>query len=540
MTLKFALPPLSGPVAANIDPAEIERRIADLPVLNAAESSHQLFSTLSQLNRQPLDDKVRLQLLELYRRPVHFVCAEQQKRYLGLPIPLPRDSRMVAERVHQFQTEMAYGYKRLVIGFREAGGREPETVSAAALATQRSIRYLTLVLARSYELYAPVPEGTWREIHQLYRYAETEGFTEVAVADELNAAVAHSSVGHAYKQALLLGFSDPYHLPAQLLPKIDRYLDAYAPLAQITPVTVALNPECQFLVDLENDRAGVANTDSLQVTAESRYRLLSTLGLARAMHQQLSGLRNGQQPPPDTLGKDFYANRGEDMLARLITSWGVNPRRYFPRTPKDGTEAEVVRGIDDINFCVNGGQTFTLSTAEVGPQPVRREISGQNPESGIPADRRTISIEPWNLLEESAGGFSLMSTNTNIRHIHVGDLIAVRMAGHQTAGWGIAVVRWVQSPGSDQVEIGVQRLAPTAKPGAVAVNGASGNSFAIALRLPELRLLRQPETLITPCGSFKPRGILILDDGYRTYQIRPVRLVNLTGSFEQFEFAFLD
>ncbi len=539
MTLQFALPPLSGPLAANVDPAEIERRIANLPVLNAAESSHQLFSTLSKLNRRPLDDKIRLQLLELYRRPVHFVCAEQQKRYLGLPVPLPQDSRLVAERVHQFQVEMAYGYKRLVMGFGELGGRERETVSAAALAAQRSIRYLTQVLARSYELYAPVPEGTWREIHRLYRYAETEGITEVPVADGLNAAVAHSSVGHAYKQALLLGFSDPYHLPAQLLQKIDQYLDAYAPLSQITPVTAALKPECQFLVNLETDGAGIANTETLRVTAESQYRLLTTLGLAWAMHQQLNGLRTGQLLPPDTLGKDFYANRGEDMLTRLITSWGVNPKRYFPRTPKDGAETEVVRGIDDISFCVNGGETFIPSTTEVGPRPVQHGISGQNTGSGIPADRRTISIEPWYLLDESAGGFSLMSTGTSDRHIHVGDLIAVRMVD-QKAGWAIAVVRWVRNPGSDQLEIGVQRLAPTATPVAVAVNGASVDRFATALRLPALKLLRQPETLVTPCGSFKPQGMLILDDGYRTHRIRPTRLVNLTGSFEQFEFALLD
>ncbi len=537
MTLQFALPQLSGSVVVNFDPAEAERWLADLPVLNAAESSHQLISALTRLNRQPLDDKTRLRLLELYRRPVHIVCAEQQKRYLGLPLPLPQDSRLVAERVHQFQVEMAYGYKRIVLGFSESSERGPEATPELALATQRAIRYLTLGIGRSYELYAPVPEGTWREMHELYRYAETKGITAVPVDDGLNAAIAHSSIGHAYKQALLLGVSDPYHLPAQLLQKIDQYLDAYAPLAQITPVMAALKTECQFLVSLESDRANIVDTENLRFTTDSQYRLLDTVGLVLTMHEQLSALRNGEQPTPDALGKDFYANRGQEMLIRLITSWGVNPKRHFSRTPKDGAKAEVVHGIGNIRLCVNGGAAFTPSTAEVGPQPERLEIGSQNAAPGAPADRKTVSGVPWILLDESAGGFSLGSSGAAGRHIQVGDLIAVRIVDLKTE-WGIAVVRWARSSKSDQIEIGAQRLAPAAEP--VAVNSPPGNNFAMALRLPEVKPLRQPQTLITPCGSFKPQRILILDDGFRTYQIRATRLVNQTGSFEQFEFVFLD
>ena len=537
MTLQFALPQLSGSVVVNFDPAEAERWLADLPVLNAAESSHQLISALTRLNRQPLDDKTRLRLLELYRRPVHIVCAEQQKRYLGLPLPLPQDSRLVAERVHQFQVEMAYGYKRIVLGFSESSERGPEATPELALATQRAIRYLTLGIGRSYELYAPVPEGTWREMHELYRYAETKGITAVPVDDGLNAAIAHSSIGHAYKQALLLGVSDPYHLPAQLLQKIDQYLDAYAPLAQITPVMAALKTECQFLVSLESDRANIVDTENLRFTTDSQYRLLDTVGLVLTMHEQLSALRNGEQPTPDALGKDFYANRGQEMLIRLITSWGVNPKRHFSRTPKDGAKAEVIHGIGNIILCVNGGAAFTPSTTEVGPQPARREIGSQNAVPGAPADRKTVSGVPWILLDESAGGFSLGSSGAAGRHIQVGDLIAVRIVDLKTE-WGIAVVRWARSSKSDQIEIGAQRLAPAAEP--VAVNSPPGNNFAMALRLPEVKPLRQPQTLITPCGSFKPQRILILDDGFRTYQIRATRLVNQTGSFEQFEFVFLD
>ncbi len=539
MALQFTLPAQAGHGAVETRVAETRQWLANLPVLNAAESSHLLFNALTALNRRPLDDGIRLQLLELYRRAVRDVCAEQQKRYLGLPLPLPQDGKLVAERVRQFQVEMAYGYKRIVAGWGHGEKNGAPDRSELALPIQRAIRYLTEVLAKSYELYAPSPEGTWREIHQLYRYAEIEGITDVPVADELNSAVPNSSVAHVYNQALLLDFSDPYHLPARMLQKISQYLDVYAPLAQLTMAIAALRPDCQFLINLANDRAGVANIESTPITTEAQYRLLTTIELARVMHQQLVALQSGQQPPPDALGKEFYSNRGQEMLMRLITSWGVNPKRYFPRTQKKDTKLEVTCGIDVINYFSNNAAPFILSTTEVGPQPARTQIStsGTRPEE-IPAPARNPG-EPWDLLEESAGGFSLGKVIIKDERINVGDLIATRTVG-QNAPWGIAVVRWARSSGPDDIEIGAQRLAPAAEPMAVMPADSAGSEFKMALRLPEIKPLRQPETLIVPRGIFKPGRILLLDNSYRTYQILPTKLVNVTGSFEQFQFTYLE
>ncbi len=538
MALQFILPAQTGHGTVETRVAETRRWLANLPVLNAAESSHLLFNALTALNRRLLDDSTRLQLLELYRRAVRDVCAEQQKRYLGLPLPLPQDGKLVAERVRQFQVEMAYGYKRIVVGRDHEEKNNAPDRSELALPIQRAIRYLTEVLAKSYELYAPGPEGTWREIHQLYRYAEIEGITDVPVADELNSAVPHSSVAHVYNQALLLDFSDPYHLPARMLQKISEYLDAYAPMAQLTMAIAALRPNCQFLVNLVNDRAGVANIEGTPITTEAQYRLLTTVELARVMHQQLVALQSGQQPPADALGREFYANRGHEMLMRLITSWGVNPKRHFPRTEKKDTKLEVACGINAINYYANNAVPFNLSTTEVGPQPARTQIStsGARPVE-MPASVRNTGA-PWDLLEESAGGFSIGKVVIKDERINVGDLIATRTVG-QNAPWGIAVVRWARSSGPDDIEIGAQRLAPAAEPMAVMAADSAGSEFKMALRLPEMKPLQQPETLIAPRGTFKPGRALLLDNSYRTYQIQPTKLINITGSFEQFQFTYL-
>jgi cyclic-di-GMP-binding protein len=540
MNLKLSLPPQEGHVAVEIRPAETDRWLSNLPVLNTAETSHQIFTALSGLNRRLLDDKTRLKLLELYRGPVRAVCQEQRKLYVGAPLPLPDKTKLVSQRVRQFQEEMAYGYKRVVMTHAAKDRLTTGEKTELALVVQRAIGCLTEVLAKSYELYAPSPAGTWREIHHLYRLAEIEGITEAPVPDRLNEAVAHSSVSHAYKQALLLDFADPYHLPARMLEKIQRYLDVHAPLAELTPVTEALRRDCQFLVNLDNDRAGVMNIQHTPITTEAQYRLLTTVELARTIHRQLHALQAGQQPEVTGLDKDFFRQQGIEMLMRLITSWGVNPKRLFPRTGSTAVRFEVATGIEAIRFHVNGGLEFEPSTNEVGPQPRRTAISGgalPAHAAGDTGGRYTMAV--WDVLDESAGGFSLGKSKIHGEQVRVGDLIAVRLAGEAVA-WSIAMVRWARATAADGIEFGAQRIAPGAAAVGVMPLAPAADRPLPALLLPEVKPLRQARTLVTPRGMYKPGGRLFLDDGYRSHPIQAGKLVNVTGSFEQFQFDFVE
>jgi hypothetical protein len=534
MDLRFSLPETNEAAVTETRAAELKRWLTNLPVLNTAETSQMLFKALTALNRTEVNDSLRIKLLELYRQPIRSVCNESQKLYIGLPLPLPEKNKLVVERVRQFQNEMGIGYKRLVLHAThkpKLGGVDKEEL---AIAIQRAIYYLTQVLAKSFELYAPSPEGTWHEIHQLYRYAEIEGLTETPVADDLNATLPKSSVGHVYKQALLLDFCDPYHLPARMLEKIRRYLDRWAPEAKLSMALASLRPDCQFLINLATDRAGVANIESQPITTEAQYRLLTTVDLARVMHQQLSALQIGSSPDPDGLEKDFFVNQGQEMLMRLITSWGVNPKRYFTRNATHGAQLNVATGIDAINFFVHGAVEFACSTSEVGPQPRRNQISGVQ-EAPQHSGLKWQSV-PWDLQDESAGGFALRKSNAHLEQVRVGDLIATR-APQQHAHWSISVVRWVRSAGPGDIEFGAQRLAPSADAIAILPADTENGEFKMALLLPEVKALRQATTLITPRGMFGPGRQLILDNGYRTHQIRSTRLINVTGSFEQFQFA---
>jgi hypothetical protein len=541
MHLRLSLPPRADTPDTTIEirPAELERWLKGLPLLNVAESTQLLTRQLIGLNRMVLEDKTRLRLLELMRAPIQHVSQALQKTYIGLPLPLTDKARQTVAQVRQLHTEMAFGYKLLAFNSTAIPKLEHAQTGMVGMAIHRAIRYLTELLFRSYELYGPPPEGVWYEIHQLYRYAELRGITDAPLEDKLNNTLPQVSINHAYKQALLLDFSDPYHLPAFLLAKIYRYLDRWAGIAQLSPGVAALKSHCQFLINLDHDRAGAVNTETSAITTEVRYRLLNTTELARVVHQQLMLLQARQQPDTDGLEKDFFANLGHDMLLRLISAWGVNPKRVFTRSLRVNRRSQVAIGIDAINFHING-ERFTPSTSEVGPQPRRTALG---PGIGTPNRVTQPDAVPastlWELTDESAGGYALAKSGTHAETVRVGDLLANR-PDSADGNWEIGIVRWVRTSGTDNIEIGVQRVSPGAAAVAIMPLEDSQERYYLALALPEVHAMKQPATLLTPRGFFKSGRILYLDNSYRTRQIKAVKLVELSGAFERFQYEIIE
>lgn len=541
MPLVLSVPSLSArsPDDMELQPPKVKKWLEDLPLLNVAETSRKLASALSIHNRVEFDNALRLELLELFRYPVNQISIELTKQYIGLPLPLSEKHKAIAEQNRQLQVELANGYKRIVLDSADKTGDRKE-LAMLALTVQRAIRHLTGVLTASYQIYAPYPEGAWREIHALFTHAEKSRIVEIEVDDPLNKALAKSSVSHAYKQALLLDFSDPYHLPSRMIDRIHHYLDRWASIAQLTQVTQTYNPTCQFLIDQEKDHAGIVYSADTVPDKLGHCRLLNTVELARQAHAQLTLIKNGQTPAPEGLQENFFQEAGQDLLKRSISAWGINPQRSFRRSQRSGHRVDIAVGLDAINYWINGGKKFVVSSNFVGPMPQRTQLGIEEKK---PAAARMSEREysTWDVEDESAGGLSLSKSGQIRVPVQVGDLVITRAPG-EAGSWGVGVIRWVKSPGSSNIEIGIQQLAPSADP--VVIKTVSENKmesdFLPALLLPEIKPLKQPQTLITQRGIGKPGMEIFMDNGYHLYRIAPTRLVEASHSFEQFSFDILN
>jgi hypothetical protein len=525
-----------------VDPDKVEKWLASLPLLNLAAGGQKLYSTLKIYNRVELDAPLRLRLLELYRVPIQHISLELQKIYVGLPLPLPDKPKGAAEQHREFHFELAYGYKHVVLA--RTGAPDPTTPAAAptphdlALPLQRAIRHLTEVLLASYLSYAPQSLHLWHEIHLLYAHAERLGVTQLEVDDPLNSAHVKSSVSAAYKHALLLDLGDPYHLPARTIVKINQYLESYAALASLHRSFERVEPTCHFLIDLDSDRAGALYSNDMVPEQPERYCLLNTVDLARHIHLQLKHMQDGQPPPCAHLPPDFYKNGGEEMLLRLINAWGVNPKRAFRRSHRTNTKIEVAIGLDAICYWLRGARRFVLSAELFGPFQQRTQVGAFAKVHDEAKSASDFEYTPWDIYDESAGGMSLGKTSGVLhRRVRVGDLIATR-SGRDDA-WTISAVRWLKSANPSSVEIGTQRLAPSAVPVVVKIVSDTNeeSDFLPALLLPPIPALKEPLTLVAPRNVFRPERVIYMDDGTRLHRLIAHRLIDVTNGFERIAFV---
>ena len=537
MAVNITVPNLSKRVVADVEtsPAEVEKWLHGLPLLNLGETARKLFSILNVHNRIQLDRADRLTILELFREPVQHVYRELQKQYLGVPLPMPERIRSIAERNREFQLEMGAGYKRIVLENGDLDSLKPKDRKRAShvVPIHRAIQYLTRALSVCYEVYAPYPKNLWREIHELYRYADSAGIADVKIDDALNTIEPAVTIADAYKQALLLDLCDPYHLAPRNISKVYRYLERSAPLAEISPATAPTSNVRQFLIHLSSDRSGIIRPSDTVPNPPNDYRFLNPMKLALLAQTQWNALQ--QRQLVNELEPEFLADGGRDLLKQLINSWGVNPQRIYRRQTKSKFKVEVAVGIDHIAVLINDGRPPVPSSTFVGPIPKKTAVGDKD---AVTKDKEQApKSSSWDVQDESAGGLAFSKTGAIKTPVRVGDLIGIR-AQPPNGNWSVGVVRWARSANPSEVEFGAQRLAPNAEPILIKVLNEEGkeSEFTTALRLPEVPQLKQSGTLLTPRGTYQFGRLIVVDDGARQQRVTASESIEISAAFEQFQF----
>jgi hypothetical protein len=191
-------------------------------------------------------------------------------------------------------------------------------------------------------------------------------------------------------------------------------------------------------------------------------------------------------------------------------------------------------GLATTHYFLNGGSAY----AAPGEQAEGSEVSLDF--TGSPADGGGVhhyDTARWLVMNESAGGMALSKFPGAPSSLRVGELLG--MHSDRNNQWGLGVVRWASSGDAGELEIGVQMLAPSARPVSLRVDGT--DAFEQAFLLPELPQLKQPATLVANCGTCQPGGVLEVETqaGGAAMRVRATRLLERTGSFERFQFSTL-
>lgn len=557
-------------------PKKLAEWVAALPMINVGDTSRQVFQTLQELNRLKLDYVARAELLEILRPVAHSLCDALSKHYLNQSVMLPERATKVATLAQAMQTHLATGYKLVVLDAMLKLGpsrRDPELAKAAARAIHRAITELSGNLLRSTQLYLNTPARLWLELHALYLCADDLNLAHDPKVEDpaMHRQAAASSVEDAYKRALLLATCKANKLRQSEIAQIFQLGEVWAPLVNLKEFSGSGE---LFVFDLSKDAPPTYRT---QAKADDAYHVRA-IDPGLLVHRLNELKLDNQTSGPKGRGETALSL---SLLQHLIQAWSELSERSFSRVAHDG-KLEACLGLTATHYFMAGGRDFDLIVhGEQGrfiqseahnpfikktqvshreddrtgkdvwsmafgtvdsnldaSKPVEYHLSkqGQQQLADTAPKYDTYNCQIVNI---SPGGYCLQWAGEPPSSVRAGEILGLREDGQ--ASWSIGVIRWVKQLPGQGAQLGIEVLAPKAKPCAARVIKKTGEAteYMRTLLLPELKAIGRPATLITPALTFRPGYKVGLSLDGEEAKAHLTQQLSATPSFCQFEFNLL-
>ena len=524
MALLLSVPAASQNSAKGMEmrPKQAKAWIISLPLTKTLESGRAVLEHLVALNRTKVAPDERVELMEAYVPVIRTLLDEMEHIFAYSALPLPAKQREAYDLAHSMATECAYSYKLFILektGKLIAFGGKKSLV----LPIYRAMSYLRQLLLYSYKTYYPVTPGIWQEIHQLYAYCEEQGLLAEAPDAENK-----SSIQDLYLDVVLLSLADPYRLMQREADKVLELLAQNRGLASLTaqrPEGVDANK--MLVVALDSDKPPRSLANALKDPAGQALRALELNKLLDRLKQRLQGMAGSREAQ----AKSRATHDAADLIGRLMRLWGDPPKRQFRRNPADSSVA-LCSGIKAIAYFAD------LAEKE---DPEAEAIAIQNgttlPLLKIPKDAtsQSVGVEEWMVLNQSANGLRLHREAGGSVGVTVGEVIGVRFMGGKS--WNIGVVRWLNTLQNDNLEFGLELIAPSVHAIQMEPTIASNGRAQAALRLPGMVQDDDSELLLTYPDTFSDLREFELNDSNESQLVRATTLVEKTSRFDLFQFT---
>lgn len=390
LSLRVPTPTQQNLSFCDATPKDIKYWLAHLPKANLGETARQLYQGLIELNQLVLPVEARLQLLELFRPEVHFVCAHLERHFLNQAIVLDERPRKIANLCQALQNHLAIGYKLIVV--QEAPRNSRDRAQLFAVGIQRAIRSLCGPLIRASQLYCPVPEGLWLELHQLYQLASQRGVHRLAVRDELAKHTPGLSVEQAYLIPLLLGCARCNQMRQNNIARLAEVLEPWSQLLSIQSATL---PGSLFIAVPQID--GPPRYRSLYPETQLASALgIDTQPLVELIREYLL------QPEAERAKARLPLIEGVtlDLLQHLSSAWGDIAERTFQRTQGQG-QLTLCIGMSALHYFLAGRRPFNeVLQIQEAPEAPRFKADVQDAWAGAFDAQKVTDWQPGMPLEE--------------------------------------------------------------------------------------------------------------------------------------------
>ncbi|WP_448722813.1 molecular chaperone [Pseudomonas farris] len=563
LLLRAPIPTQSRLSFCEATPRDLKRWIANLPKANIGETARQLYQGLSELNQLLTPSDNRLQLLELLRPEVYYVCKHLERHFLHQAIVLDERSRKIANLCQALQSHLAIGYKQIVI--RNAPRFSKDRAPLLTQALQRAIHCLNGALIRATELYCPVPENLWLELHQLYRIGCQFQLQNLSMRDELASQTQSLSIEQTYVVALLLGASRCNQLRQNQIARLAEVLEPWSQWIKLQPA----KPDNGLFAIAPDLDTGPRYRSKFLAEQQESLQGINPQPLVAAIETHL------QQSADKASSLHVPAGLNLDTLQHLHAAWGQAAERSFQRTVGHGTLSLCV-GMSALHFYLGGQRSFNDILKKPGARPAQFSATDptgrakdqwrhafdaaphgtadtllpyeeieyphlQNDDSHEASDRQQhFPTYVLPVINHSPGGYCLAWPGAVPAELQAGEMVGIEDAAGQ--GWSIAVVRWIRQVRGGGTQMGIEQVAPCAEPCGLQLmrSGDEHSHYLRGLLLPAISAIDLPATLLTPRLPFQEGNKVLINTNGEERRAGLERRVASTNSFNQFAYRSLE
>src|SRR5260221_2826570 len=171
------------------------------------ELARALIDGLSRLQDAKLNLQGRFAALALLSSRAEPVLLALDEIYRDSPQPMDAPAREALAIARTLALALARGFKA-VAADKTANASAASVPAKAAPLVLQAMEYVAAAMRDGYRTYSKVPEGAWRELHQLDLLAGQR-----RIATGAACAASGLSICDLYGECLLLSLADPYRLP---------------------------------------------------------------------------------------------------------------------------------------------------------------------------------------------------------------------------------------------------------------------------------------------------------------------------------------
>lgn len=340
------------------------------------------------------------------------------------------------------------------------------------------------------------PYGFWLRAHTLFLGSQPLAGDNGSTGD----------ADAAYKYLLAFSATQPEGLSSPEACWLADLLSGSAADTKVSYTPPGENDLGWFWIDPDQDTPPISDNRRAPPPVEGLI-YFSAEELARKATTWIDALE-AETPSLDGLPVGLPATEAATLLRRVREYWATPPHREHSRR-RNQYAVRVCAGLESIWKMLR--------------------------ESG--SARQDAYTSEWMVVNESPTGYAIMQVTGTASDLVAGMALALRR--NEDDPWTLSVVRWIRTETPEQIELGLQVIANTAKP--VTVGFRSGNQtrpMRPALVLPPIAALGRQQAILAPAGTYSARRFMLVSDTNRLY-VAQGRLLSLdmqTSAVELFQY----